>query len=79
MAEAGSDQEAGSDEVLFHYKTQAGPSKEKADDKAENQSETDIHSQKYWVNLDIFVPSYVGQTGIGHIFAQLRNNSPNIW
>ena len=42
MAEVGSEEETGSSEVLFQYKTQAGPSEDKAEEKAEDSDETEI-------------------------------------
>ena len=42
MAEAGGELDNGSDEVHFNYKTQAGPSRERAEEKAEDSDETNI-------------------------------------
>ena len=57
MAEAGGELDNGSDEVHFNYKTQAGPSRERAEEKAEDSDETNISEDepgnqliwpKYW-------------------------------
>ena len=42
MAEAGGELDNGSGEVHFNYKTQAGPSREKAEEKSEDYDETNI-------------------------------------